>query len=86
MAFSPKNEPEESLWWDLISDYPELGEGLEAFGKDPETGVVTAVGIFTMLKLRFWQRLPGPVTESSYEEHRSDDSPPPQAGKAAGLN
>lgn len=68
------------LWWDLMAEYPELAEGLEEFGNDPEAGVIAAVGILTMLKLRIWQDQPNtsPVDQLP-PAHCTDDSPPPGA-------
>lgn len=79
MEFPHIDEPEDHPWWEMISDFPELLEGLDELGSDPEAGIVTAVGLFTMLKLRFWHRLPSALSEYSSDEHRSDDSPQPQA-------
>ncbi|PHN08046.1 hypothetical protein CRP01_03255 [Flavilitoribacter nigricans DSM 23189 = NBRC 102662] len=66
----------------MISEYPELGDGLEELSADPEAGIVAAVGIFTMLKLRFWHRMPEAVSETPVEEHQSDETPPPGAGQS----
>lgn len=69
------------FWEDLIADQTDWGEEdwLE-LSHDPEAGVVAAVGIFTMLKLRYWHRLPDGISDSVTESHRSDDELPPQAG------
>ena len=78
MFFPNEYEPDNLYWWEMISDFPDLGEGFEELSDDPEAGVVAAVGIFTMLKLRYWHRLPGPLSDTIEVGHRSDDSLPPQ--------
>lgn len=75
MPFLDQDGNENSYWWDMLADYPELGDGLEELSADPEAGIVAAVGIFTMLKLRFWHRRP----ERAPDElpgmgHRSDEA------------
>lgn len=72
-----KDDPEAPQWWEMVSEYPELAEGLEELSADPEAGVVAAVGIFTMLKLRFWHRKPEAISETPTLEHQTDDSIPP---------
>jgi hypothetical protein len=37
---------------ELLSDYPELGEGLEEMVDQDSDGVVSLVGIFSLLQLR----------------------------------
>lgn len=85
MPFPFQENPDEPQWWEMISEYPELGEGLEELSADPEAGIVAAVGIFTMLKLRFWHRQPEAVSENPIPvlEHQSDESPPPGASQSA---
>ena len=80
MMFPPDDQPDDLLWWEMIADYPELTDDLEDFGNDPEAGVVAAVGIFAMLKLRFWRHVNDVLPVDSREGHRSDNAPPPQAG------
>ena len=79
MKFPHENDLENSLWWDMMTDEPDLGEGLEELTNDPEAGVVAAVGIFAILKLRFWHRLPRPISDGTPDTHQTDDAPPPQA-------
>lgn len=63
-----------------MAEYPELAEGLEEFGNDPEAGVIAAVGILTMLKLRLWQDQPNTILDDQLHlEHSTDDCPPPGA-------
>lgn len=45
-----KNPAEEMA--ELLSDYPELGEGLELMIDQDSDGVVSLVGIFSLLQLR----------------------------------
>jgi hypothetical protein len=81
MPFQNNDDPIELPWWEILSEYPELGEGLEELSADPEAGIVAAVGIFTMLKLRFWHRRPEPVSDQLPKmEHLSDEEQPPGEG------
>lgn len=77
MVFPYTSDPEDLHWWEIVSNHPELIEGLDELGADPEAGVVAAVGIFTVLKLRFWHQLPSAVSETVIQEHQSDESVPP---------
>lgn len=79
MTFLSDPNAEELLWWELVADFPELGEGLEEFNNDPESGVVAAVGLFTMLKLRLWQEQSDTFAANTSETHLTDDCPPPGA-------
>ncbi|MCB0631655.1 MAG: hypothetical protein R2824_25940 [Saprospiraceae bacterium] len=76
----------ENLFWeDLVSDHSDWGDEWLELSHDPEAGVVAAVGIFTMLKLRFWHRLPDGISDSCLESHRSDEEVPPQAANTSVL-
>ncbi len=81
MPFPNQDDPEDFYWWNMLYEYPELGEGLEELSADPEAGIVAAVGIFTMLKLRFWHRRPEPASDRgpSMEHHSDQDLPPGEA-------
>lgn len=67
-------------WPDILAAHPELGDGLEAFSQDPDAGVVAAVGIFTILKVRFRQKFADLLAAPRPEDHQTDDAPPTQAG------
>lgn len=63
-----------------MSDQSDWGDDWLDLSHDPEAGVVAAVGIFTMLKLRYWHRLPDGMSDTIIESHHSDEELPPQAG------
>lgn len=70
---------ENPFWEDLIPDHSDWGEDWLELSHDPEAGVVAAVGIFTMLKLRYWHRLPDGISDTITESHQTDEELPPQA-------
>lgn len=53
---------------ELLSDYPELGEGLEEMVDQDSDGVVSLVGIFSLLQLRLRAVL-GFMPQSAPRDH-----------------
>ena len=66
---------------ELLADYPELGEGLEEMVDQDSDGVVSLVGIFSLLQLRLRNVL-GLIPQPAPE----DPAQPGAGGEWAGLS
>ena len=65
---------------DLLTDYPELGAGLDQFSLEEEDQLTSLVGIYTLLKLRLH------AVVALLPRQREDDETVPGSGSGCGAD